>query len=322
MRIVNRYNASAEALLLPAIDALQDSVSLQPRNAEGGLWYYNNVANLSAYRGLSYLDGMYSYPLFAILSAASENTDEPARISSVCDDVYEQFRILYQRCGQPSGLLAHGYDALHDHSWADRITGASPVVWGRALAWYSLGLLNILQSPALEVCSPLITLQLRQLLEDVLEAQLAAIEKSRVLAGSPYGVWQVVDRPYRPGNFVESSASFMTVYSLMRAAKLGLLPEFRHGRLSVTELATGIFFYNLHKYVVEYENGAVSLKGTSTVASLRGNVDYEVCSLISRGDGCRAVLTRSVVLRLPTGRDGQLAGNERVHPRQSRGRKR
>lgn len=220
---------------------------------------------------------MYSYPLFAILSAARESTDESMQVSSTCDDVYEQFRILYQHCGQPSGLLAHGYDALHNHSWADPVTGASPIIWGRALAWYSLGLLNVLQSPALQVCSPLVRIQLRQLLEDVLEPQLTAVEKSRVLAGSLYGVWQVVDKPYRPGNFVESSASFLTAYTLMRAAKLGLLRRERYGRLSVTELATGIYFHNLQSYLVEYENGTVSLEGTSTVASLREDVvDCEV----------------------------------------------
>lgn len=217
---------------------------------------------------------MYSYPLFAIPSAANDTESDP---SPVCDDVYSQFRLLYEHCGQPSGLLSHGYDAIKNHGWADPVTGASPVVWGRALAWYTLGLLNVLQSPALDVCSPLIKEQLRQLLEDVIEPQLIAAENSRAMAGSRYGVWQVVDRPWRPGNFIESSASFMTVYSLMRAAKLGFVPEFRTGRLSVTELATGIYFYNLQAYLVEYENETVSLQGTSTVASLRDDiVDYEV----------------------------------------------
>lgn len=248
---------------------------MQPRNDNGGLWYYNNVANLTAYRGLSYLDGMYSYPLFAVLSAASAEDGKDA--ASRCDDVYAQFRLLYEHCGQPSGLLSHGYDATKNHSWADPVTGASPIVWGRALAWYTLGLLNVLHSPAIDVCSPAIKIQLRQLLEDVAEPQLTAAQNSQEMAGSCYGVWQVVDRPWKPKNFVESSASFMTTYSLMKANRLGLIPEYRHGRISVTELATGIFYRNYYEYLLPHVNGSLSLTATSKVASLREDVvDYEV----------------------------------------------
>lgn len=288
---MSRNNTSPESSLLLAIDALQDSIALQPRNDNDGLWYYNNVANLSAYRGLSYLDGMYSYPLFAILSAAS--SEDGQAISSSCDDVYTQFRILYEHCGQPSGLLSHGYDATKSHSWADPVTGASPIVWGRAQAWYTLGLLNVLQSSALDVCSPHIKIQLRQLLEDVAEPQLIAAQDSEAMTGSRFGVWQVVDRPWKPKNFIESSASFMSTYSLMRAARLGFIPEFRHGRMSVTELATGIFYSNYYEYLMKHANGSVSLTGTSKVASLREDVvDYEVWLSDPVGDGCVALTIR------------------------------
>lgn len=247
------------------------------------MWYYYNVANLSAYRGLSYLDGMYSYPLFALLSAKA---DEPSGThgSNACDEIYEQFQILYMHCGQASGLLSHGYDATKNHSWADPLTGASPVVWGRALSWYTLGLLNVLQSPALSACSPTVRIELQQLLVDIVEPQLTAAEKSRGSSGLAYGVWQVVDRPFKAGNFVESSASFLTAYSILRAAKLGLVPEERHGRLSVTELATGIFYSNLDQYLIDYGNGTLSLNGTSSVASLSGDVvDYEVRGIVRCG---------------------------------------
>lgn len=264
---------------------------------------------------------MYSYPLFAILSATSDVPDTEASSSppSTCDDAWYQFRVLYEHCGQPSGLLAHGFDAFKNHTWANPVTGASPVIWGRALAWYTLGLLNVLQSPALNACSPIVKEQLSQLIEDILEPQLTAAEHSRVLAGQRYGVWQVVDRPFRPGNFVESSASFLTVYSLLRAAKLGLVPEERTGRLSVTELATGIFYWNLQNYLVEHENGTVSLEGTSTVASLRDDVvDYEVRDINSdrrRAVSCSGLLTGFSVLHLEACCDEQLAGNECLHTR-------
>lgn len=251
---------------------------------------------------------MYSYPLFALLSAESglSATDHQASSKS-CDDVYEQFRILYAHCGQPSGLLSHGYDATKNHSWADPVTGASPIIWGRALGWYTLGLLDVLQSPALSVCSPIAKLQLQRLIFDVIEPQLTAAEKSRANVGSGYGVWQVVDRPSKPGNFIESSASFLTVYSLMRAAKLGLVPEERYGRLSVTELATGMFFQSLYGSLVEYNNGTVSLDGTSTVASLRDDtVNYEVRDRTLSVCAIYADKTRQYYTSRPVARDSLL----------------
>lgn len=276
--VLTLHDRNNDTSLRPAVEGLKASVALQPRNAEGGLWYYNNVANLSAYRGLSYLDGMYSYPLFALLSEGKDLSDEEdgAPSSGICHDVYAQFHILYEHCIQTSGLLSHGYDAFGNHSWADPVTGASPIIWGRALSWYTLGLLNVLQSSLLDVCSSIVKASLQQLLEYVIEPQLTAAEQSRA-ASQLYGVWQVVDRPSKAGNFIESSASFLTAYSMLRAVRLDLIPQEKPGRVSVTELATGIFYYNVQNYLFEYDNGTVSLEGTSTVASLRDDVvDYQV----------------------------------------------
>jgi hypothetical protein len=63
---------------LPTISNLATSLSLQPQNANGDYWYYNNVANLTAYRNLTYLDGMYSLaPFMTILPQLQNNTNNP-----------------------------------------------------------------------------------------------------------------------------------------------------------------------------------------------------------------------------------------------------
>lgn len=276
-------NTTSAEQYLPTISALNASLALQPRNANGALWYYSNVNNLTAYRNLSYLDGMYSYaPFITVLSQLDDSYADP--LSSL-ESALQQIQLLYSVCVQPSGLLVHGYDALKAHQWANTSTGASPEVWGRSLAWYSLGILNTLEAaawnPDLKCSDAYATL--KRLFEAVMHAQVQAAERSKSLTGVP-GVWQVVDKPGDAENYVEASSSFMTVYSLLRGARLELL-EGKNGTAvddrganrtgSVVSVATEIYESVSAKYLITYTNGSLSLNGTSIVASLSPqNVSY------------------------------------------------
>lgn len=277
-------NTSRSSRYRSTIDALNTSLALQPRNANGGLWYYNNVNNLTAYQNLSYLDGMYSYaPFITISSQLNESgSDSVATLESAL----QQLQILYDICRRPSGLLVHGYDALKAHRWANASTGASPEVWGRALAWYSLGILNTLEvagrnsqqrnSKAYRTS--------KHLFQSVMNAQMQAAEQSKALTGLP-GVWQVVDKPGEAGNFVEASSSFMTVYTSLRGLRLKLLndtrtPLHRESGLNYTSgivsVAKDMYESVSNEYLIQYTNGSLSLNGTSSVASLSPqNVSYE-----------------------------------------------
>lgn len=280
---------NTSATFLPTILALNDSLALQPRNANGGLWYYNNVNNITTYQNLSYLDGMYSYaPYITIASRLDENNLDSL---NALEAALQQVQLLHDACVQPSSLLVHGYDAIKAHAWANESTGASPEVWGRSLAWYSLGLLNTLEAAALEpsLLQTSAYSRLRALFEQAMYAQTRAAERSRALTGVP-GVWQVVDRPGEAGNFVEASSSFMTVYTMLRGARLGLF-DFSGVNATVgygnehdwncTEgllrsVATGIYESVAQQYLITYANGSLSLNGTSSVASLSPqNVGYD-----------------------------------------------
>lgn len=267
---------------LSTISALNASIALQPRNANGGLWYYNNVNNLTAYRNLSYLDGMFSYPPFVtVLPLLNESYANPLALESAL----QQIQILYDICVLPSGLLVHGYDALKAHRWANATTGASPEVWGRALAWYSLGILNTLEAAAYfpNGTSSEAYATLKTLFQKVMYAQVQAAERSRTLTGV-LGVWQVVDKPGDAGNYVEASSSFMTVNTLLRGVRMKLLDDQYDTAAGgqdddcsdgVISVATDIYKTVLEKYLITYANGSLSLNGTSSVASLSPqNVSY------------------------------------------------
>jgi rhamnogalacturonyl hydrolase YesR len=283
---------------LPTIHNLATSLSLQPQNANGDYWYYNNVNNLTAYRNLTYLDGMYSLaPFITILPQLSNNTSTPSDHVTALESALTHLQSLHSICAKPSGLLVHGYDAIKSHAWAANSTnGASPEVWGRSLAWYSLGVLNTLEIAAKspEARASEAYTSLRRLFQAVMRAQVEAAQRSRNLAGVP-GVWQVVDAPGEVGNFVEASSSFMTVYTLLRGERLGLglltsvhntvvelggedkaLEDCKGCRNGVVDLAKEIYSHVSEQYLVTYANGSLSLNGTSSVSSLSPQgVGYE-----------------------------------------------
>ncbi|EME84937.1 glycoside hydrolase family 105 protein [Pseudocercospora fijiensis CIRAD86] len=272
--MILQYQEFKNESYVPAIGALQTSVLNQPRNANGGLWYYNNVNNISAYHNLSYLDGMFSYAPFAVLSQATNQTSDAELLSA--SGALDQFLILHNITKRDDGLLVHGYDASKNHAWADPGTGASPVVWGRALAWYTLGLVNSLEFLLHQSSSSAVSKHLRKLFKDIIRAQLIASDRSLQIEGS-YGVWQVVDHPGASfngtKNFIEASATVMTAYSLLRGARLGLLDDLEL-KLRAQITGVGMFQTARQNFLIENRNGTLSYNGTSVVCTLSGNVDY------------------------------------------------
>ncbi|KAK6004329.1 hypothetical protein QM012_008191 [Aureobasidium pullulans] len=256
-----------------AIDTLKGSLTQQPRNADGEFWYYDNLNNLTAYQNLSYADGMYSYPNFAILSA--RNGSQPSDIFGSAA-VLNQLEILETICNDGTGLLVHGYDGLKAHHWANPETGASPSVWGRSLAWYTLGVveaLDTLQSmPQLSnaLADRIASANMRVLLESLIKAQIIALERATAINGT-YGVWQIVDLPgasiNNTTNFVETSASLMTAYSLLKSVHLELIRS-THLRDRAVKAGLGLWETIFQTQVTRDANGTLSLGGTSSIATL------------------------------------------------------
>ncbi|THX15010.1 Six-hairpin glycosidase [Aureobasidium pullulans] len=271
--MMRQSHETQSASLLSAISTLQDSLAHQPRNTNGGLWYYDNRNNLTAYRNLSYTDGMYSYPTFAILSAGNGTRQSDAVGPAA---VLKQLEILAAICDDGTGLLVHGYDALKAHGWADPETGASPSVWGRSQAWYTLGVLEALEAlhPA---TSPVMTLDLKiaysnmkLLFNSLIKAQIVALERALQINGK-YGVWQVVDLPGASingsRNFIETSASLMTAYSLLKSVRLNILEDTKL-RNKAIKAGAGLWENIFETHVTRNANGTLDLGGTSSIASL------------------------------------------------------
>ncbi|KAI1766109.1 glycoside hydrolase family 105 protein [Hypoxylon sp. FL1150] len=249
-----------------AADALRESIDLNRRTAEGGLWYF-------VYPNWSYLDGMWSlapfYTQYALASAsptfdgAGENTTTEA-----LDDVTLQLDLLWNHTyNATTGLLAHGYDASRTAVWADAVTGASPHVWGRSLGWYSMALVDTLQMlPQTGAAC--------RYRDDIL-AKWRSLAAALVNAADAAtgGWWQVLDEPGREGNYIESSGTAMFAYSLLKSARLGYLAAEDAVKASVA--GTRAHNYLTNTFVVRDANGTLSYNGTVAVCSLNSTATYE-----------------------------------------------
>lgn len=79
------------------------------------------------------------------------------------------------------------------------------------------------------------------------------------------GMWhQVLDAPYRDGNYLESTCSAMFIYSFLKGARLGYLPEkfYTIGKEAYSQFVSQFIKYN--------PDGTVSLSSCCAVAGLGG----------------------------------------------------
>ncbi|EEA24146.1 hypothetical protein TMatcc_007223 [Talaromyces marneffei ATCC 18224] len=239
------------------LDVLNESIALQPRNQYGGLWYFT-------YPNWSYLDGMYSYTSFASLYTTHFN---PGATPETTHDIIDQLDLLWSHCfDNTTDFLFHGYDASKTAVWANPITGASPIVWGRAMGWYFMALINWLELNYF--------LQLEESLQwRYVQSRFVSLANALVRAADPVsGAWlQVLNHPGREGNYIESSGSAMFVYGLYKGVRLDYLPQQQKYR----ETADKAYEYLARMFVVNNENGTLSWNGTVSVCSLNSTADYQ-----------------------------------------------
>jgi unsaturated rhamnogalacturonyl hydrolase len=199
------YRQTHEAKYATAAKFLHDQLAVQPRGASGGYWHKQ------IYPNQMWLDGAYMAEPFRAEYAITFN--QPGEF----DDIGKQFLLMYERMRDPqTGLLRHGWDESKQMAWADKTTGLSPEVWARAMGWYCMALVDVLDwVPAGSSA--------RAKLVDVLQKVMATVVKYQDPATGLW--WQVMDKAAAPGNFLEASASSMFVYALEKGVRKGYLPQ-------------------------------------------------------------------------------------------------
>ncbi|KAI0719012.1 Six-hairpin glycosidase [Fomitopsis betulina] len=241
------YSQTGDERYKAAADEFRSQLDTQPRTPEG------------------WADGLYMADLFYALYTVTFQPNNQSAWDDIANQFAQQFTHTIQLASSLNttnnetnvGLLYHGFDDSRVQNWASPDRGHSPEVWDRAVGWYVMALVDILDlAPQTHE-----TLLLRQ----TLNSQLQVLARNLVKAAdSVSGVWWIVmSQPGRAGNYFESSGSSMFIYALLK------------GDGSFVATARKAYEYATHNWVLPQPNGTMNWNNTVVVGSLQPGNDYD-----------------------------------------------
>ena len=185
-----------------ALRTLFSQLEKQPRTDEG-VWWHKAI-----YQKQVWLDGIFmGLPYYThACTYLNKNTRK------VYDDAVMQIVKTNQRTFDPAtGLWKHAWDETHQMFWANPETGLSQHTWGRALGWFAMAIVEVLDALPNDYAK-------RQELIDILDNVLTQVMKHQ---DNSSGLWYDVLDVKDPRNYLESTCSSMFAYCLLKAARLG-----------------------------------------------------------------------------------------------------
>jgi unsaturated rhamnogalacturonyl hydrolase len=239
------YEKTHDERYVKAIKDLREQMRTQPRTSEGGFWHKK------IYPHQMWLDGIYMGSPF--LAQYAKVFNEPA----LFDEVALQIALADQHTYDASkGLWYHAWDESREQKWADKQTGKSPNVWGRAMGWYAMALVDVLDFfPADHRKRKMILEVMGRMAQSLVRYQDATT-----------GLWyQVVDQGGREGNYLEASASVMYDYFLVKAVKKGYIDK------KYLANAQKAFAGILSRFIKTNNDGSISITDVCAVAGLGGD---------------------------------------------------
>ena len=250
-----------------AAKGLREQLNRWPRTPEGGFWH-----RAPTYENQMWLDGLYMADTFYATYTSYFEPDN----TTAWNDIELQFDQIEEHCrNKTSNLLKHGFSSDKSTVWADPVTGASPYVWDRALGWYFVALVEVLE------VWPKTHAGYSKLL-DYYTTLASGIKNVQDISG---GWWLLMDEQLAglPGNYIESSATALFTYSYLKGVRLGLLEK------AYQKTAVKAWDLMLDDFIQYEQNGTLSFTGTVTVGSLKGDASYEyyttVPLLVNDGKG-------------------------------------
>ena len=238
------YKVTLKEKYRKAVENLRAQMRTHPRTSEGSFWHKK------IYPSQVWLDGLYMAQPF--LAEYAKLFGE----SSSYDDITKQFAAIERHAmDAKTGLLYHGWDESKGQQWANKTTGLSPNVWARALGWYGMAMVDVLDFFPEGYSG-----------RDTLIRILNRFAKAVVnVQDAKSGVWyDLPTMPNEPKNYLEASASSMFVYTLAKAV--------RKGYIANSYLANAKRGYaGMIKEFIKVENGQTNLYGTVGGSGLGGN---------------------------------------------------
>jgi len=242
------YEKEKKEKYLKALQTLRLQIDGQPRTKEGSFWHKK------IYPNQVWLDGLYmGMPFY---THYTKDFSKGADATKAYDDIVMQFDSVQNNLlDKKTGLLYHAWDESKEQAWADKQTGLSPNFWGRAMGWYGMAMVDVLDYlPKDHPGRARIISYIKSFSDAVIKVQ---DQKS--------GLWyQVLDKPLANGNYEEATASAMFVYTMIKSVNKGYLPK------SYKAAAQKGYDGIIKNLITVDENGVVNLNKCCAVAGLGG----------------------------------------------------
>ena len=187
-----------------AADRIRKKFDTYKRTKEGGFWH----AESKNREWQLWADGVFMSMPFLVRYGKLYGDSGYAN-----DEATKQLIIYASHLNDPqTGLMFHAFDESGASAWADPVTKRSAEFWCRAIGWFGMTLIEILE--ILPKDHP----KRAQLI-----AQVIQLVKAYARFQDPgSGLWyQVVNKGNLPENWLETSSSSMYTYTISMAVKRG-----------------------------------------------------------------------------------------------------
>lgn len=238
------YRTTGEEKYRLAMDVHLKQLEEHPKTSDGVYWHK------LIYPHQIWLDGIYMAGPF--MAQFGKEFNRPELIDLAMHEVVTTAKHTFS---QETGLYYHAYDESREQLWADKETGQSPNFWGRAMGWYFMAMVDILDfvpenhPQRNEVIS---------IIKNFTDAILKYQDET--------GLWyQVIDQGGREQNYLEASVSSMFMYSIAKSVNQGYLTD------EYKDVAIKIFDGITTVLIEEEDEGVLSLTQCCAVSGLGGN---------------------------------------------------
>lgn len=243
--VLTVYKRRPEQRYRIALDNFIEQLKTHPKTNSGGFWHKK------IYPWQMWLDGIFMASTYMACYAKEFNAPEWFDVAAA------QAMMVYEKTlDSLTGLPVHAWDESRQQKWCDPATGKSHYPWSRAIGWYTMALLDILENlpqnhPDRD--------NLVAILNNICEALLKVRDPEK-------GIWyQVLNQGGREGNYLEGSGSAMFTYVFAKGARLGYLDsKFR-------SIAEDAFNGILNELITVDEKGLVTFHNICGGCGLGGN---------------------------------------------------
>jgi unsaturated rhamnogalacturonyl hydrolase len=241
--LLTLYRATGEEKYKKAVERIRSQLKTHPRTKEGGFWHKK------IYPWQMWLDGLYmGQPFYAEYSLFWKEDN--------WNDIADQFAWMERHARDAgTGLLRHGWDESKEQRWADGETGRSPHAWGRAMGWFAMALVDVLDYFPEDHPR-------RAGLIAILNREAESIARYQDKDGL---WWDIIDLAGKGKNYHESSCAAMFVCALAKGVRQGSLPA------RYLETARRGWAGIQKEFIRELPDGSLDWEGTVSVSGLGGN---------------------------------------------------